>query len=591
MRIIARNRWLPLLGAILAAAWVALPATPALGASPATIHTSFGTSYIALNGTTATRFQIGNPNPATYAFDINFGDTLPPGVVVATPNGWNGDDCGGGVLVADPGASSITFYNGALAPLTACAIEVNVTGTTKGDKTNSVSVNSNLGSDGPSTAYLSVGAPNTRTKLVKDIYAGSDWSSGSQPGATVGGTTYFSATDGTHGYELWRSDGSSAGTKMVKDINPSGDSYPGDLVKIGGTLFFEATDGTHGVELWRSNGTSAGTRMVRDISSFGDSYPHWLTNVGGKLFFEADDGSDGDQLWRSDGTKAGTHMVKDISPGSVVRAPGILTNVGGILLFAADDGTHGLELWRSNGTKAGTAMVKNIAPGSSDSIPWDPVWIIPVVVHDTLFFAAADGTHGMELWRSDGTKTGTAMVKDIDPGADGSAPQALATVGGTVFFSASDGVHDLELWKSDGTKAGTRMVKDINPSAGGTPFGFAHVGRTLFFSADDGTHERELWRSDGTSAGTRMVKDINPGTYSDPSYLTNVGGTLWFSAYEPKFGYELYGSNGTKAGTLLVSNINPGGSSQPSYFTGLGKAVFFFADDGTHGMEPRKFTP
>jgi ELWxxDGT repeat protein len=530
-------------GSILAAVWVALPATPALGASPATIHTSFGPPNIALNGTTATRFQIGNPNPATYAFDINFGDTLPPGVVVATPNGWNGDDCGGGVLIADPGASSITFYNGALAPLTACAIEVNVTGTTKGDKTNSASVNSNLGSDGPSTAYLSVGAPNTSTKLVKDIYAGSDWSSGSQPGATIGGTTYFSATDGSHGYELWRSDGTSAGTKMVKDINPSGDSNPGDLVKIGGTLFFEATDGTHGVELWRSNGTSAGTRMVKDISSFGDSYPHWLTNVDGKLFFEADDGSDGDQLWRSDGTKAGTHMVKDISPSSVVRGPGILTNVGGILLFAADDGTHGLELWRSNGTKAGTTMVKNIAPGSSDSIPWDPVWIIPVVVHDTLFFAAADGTHGMELWRSDGTKTGTAMVKDI------------------------------------------------NPSAGGTPFGFAHVGQTLFFEATDGTHGVELWRSNGTSAGTRMVKDINPGTYSDPSYLTSVGGTLWFSAYEPKFGYELYRSNGTKAGTLLVSNINPGGSSQPSYFTEPGKAVFFFADDGTHGMEPRKFTP
>jgi hypothetical protein len=49
---------------------------------------------------------------------------------------------------------------------------------------------------------------------------------------------------------LWRSDGTAAGTIMVKNINPSGDSYPVFLTAVGSTLYFRATDGTNGNELW-----------------------------------------------------------------------------------------------------------------------------------------------------------------------------------------------------------------------------------------------------------------------------------------------------------------------------------------------------
>ncbi|NIP52547.1 MAG: hypothetical protein GWN61_15505, partial [candidate division Zixibacteria bacterium] len=44
-----------------------------------------------------------------------------------------------------------------------------------------------------------------------------------------------------------------------------------------------------------------------------------------------------------------------------------------------------------------------------------------------------------------------------------SYPSSLINVNGTLFFAASDGIHGYELWKSDGTAAGTVMVKDINP--------------------------------------------------------------------------------------------------------------------------------
>ena len=141
----------------------------------------------------------------------------------------------------------------------------------------------------------------------------------------VGGTLFFVADDGVHGEELWKTDGTTAGTVLVKDINPagSGGRYqygPTNLTAVGNTLFFSDNDGKHGQQLWKSDGTKAGTVMVTDLTSGGGSYyydgPTDLTAVGNTLFFTDDDGTHGRELWKSDGTKAGTAMVKDITPGS-----------------------------------------------------------------------------------------------------------------------------------------------------------------------------------------------------------------------------------------------------------------------------------
>lgn len=128
--------------------------------------------------------------------------------------------------------------------------------------------------------------------------------------------------------------------------------------------------------------------------------------------------------------------------------------------------------------------------------------------------------HGMDMrwaiegWVSDGTPSGTRMLADTRAGREGSsslrsAPSVLREVDGLVYMATNDGVHGMELWVTDGSPSGTRMVRDINPDGASGPIGVATVGPVFYFTADDGRHGQELWRTDGTVDGTRMVRDIN----------------------------------------------------------------------------------
>ncbi len=125
-----------------------------------------------------------------------------------------------------------------------------------------------------------------------------------------------------------------------------GSSNPTGLTNVNGTVFFAATNGTNGIQLWKSDGSAAGTVMVKDInttSTGANSNPADLTNVDGLLFFRADDGVHGSELWKSDGTTSGTVLVKDINPGAAGSTPDQLINGSGTLFFAANNGTNGVS--------------------------------------------------------------------------------------------------------------------------------------------------------------------------------------------------------------------------------------------------------
>ncbi|QDT72038.1 hypothetical protein I41_12040 [Lacipirellula limnantheis] len=150
--------------------------------------------------------------------------------------------------------------------------------------------------------------------------------------------------------------------ELLQDINSTlstSSSNPADFVEVGSVTFFTATTATHGRELWKSDGTAAGTTLVKDIGGLPIAFPRYLTNVGGTLYFSAADGATGEELWKSDGTAAGTTLVKDIRAGASSSAsPSSLTNVGGTLYFRATNDARVEELWKSDGTAAGTLPVR-----------------------------------------------------------------------------------------------------------------------------------------------------------------------------------------------------------------------------------------
>lgn len=418
--------------------------------------------------------------------------------------------------------------------------------------------------------------------MVKDIYSSGD----SNPDflTNVNGVLYFVAYDAAHGRELWKSDGTAAGTVMVKDINPgSGNGITTSsgvyyyFANVNGVLYFTATDGTNGRELWKSDGTEAGTVMVSNIyPGSGSSDPYLLTNVNGVLYFVANNGTNGDELWKSDGTEAGTVMVKDIRNGSNPSTPRFLTNVNGVLYFVAyTAGPFDAELWKSDGTDAGTVLVKDIVSGNTGSNPESLINI-----NGVLYFCADDGS-GKSLWKSDGTVAGTVKIKKVTNVSDsegGSKNQA--NVNGVLYFmGSSGGVNGYGLWKSDGTADGTVLLKNV--SGTGSPQYFTNVNGVLYFQATDGTNGYELWKSDGTPEGTVMVKNISTTGSSAPIYLTNVNGVLYFAANNGTKGNEPWKSDGTDAGTVIVQDIRNGGSgSDPSNFINVNGMLFFTASNG-----------
>jgi uncharacterized repeat protein (TIGR01451 family) len=345
------------------------------------------------------------------------------------------------------------------------------------------------------------------------------------------GTVFFAIDDGTNGIEPWKSDGTSAGTTLVKDIYEGSESslFSG-FTNVNGTIFFPALDKINGLELWKSDGTNVGTSLVKDINNTGgqSSLPANLTNVNGTLFFTAYDNVSRKELWKSDGTEAGTTLVKDITtPNFFVDAagPSKLTNVSGTLFFEAFAPDKGRELWKSDGTEGGTVLVRDVNPGSGNSDIKNLTNFNGSLFFNYLDFNAANGTFNNQLWRSDGTESGTVVVKGFSSSqANIPDPKNLTVVNNTLFFTVDDGVNGEELWKSDGTAEGTVLVKDITSGSGSTIFdGLVKSNGTLFFIASG-----DIWKSDGTEAGTQRITGFFTSVL-DLDNLTSVGKTLFFT--------------------------------------------------------------
>jgi ELWxxDGT repeat protein len=429
-------------------------------------------------------------------------------------------------------------------------------------------------------------------QLVKDI---NPFSNSSDPKyiTDVNGIAYFEADDGTHGPQLWRSDGTENGTYMVKDICATGSSNPQNLINVNGLLFFTASsDAITGQELWRSDGTETGTYMVKDICSEPScgSDPEFLTNVNETLFFVAMDtiAQDGPSFYypyKSDGTATGTVCVKNVGTNismdfdnchieELPRGCHNLINANGTLYF-----TDYLEqdLWKSDGTNVGTQMV----------ISFPSYYISSLTnINGVVFFVINDGYSSSQLWKTDGTTAGTVEITD-NFGNHISSASHLINFNGSLFFSANDNGYSqtIRLWKSDGTPGGTSILYNGNTS----PCNLTCGNSTLFFIANDGSNQK-LWKTDGTISGTIPLS--KPIYTSDNDNTVCISGIFYFVASDSTHGPELWKSDGTVSGTNRIAVINQSDSSSgsnPNYLANVNNSLYFSADDGIHGIELWKY--
>ncbi|MEQ1906759.1 MAG: ELWxxDGT repeat protein [Pirellulaceae bacterium] len=395
---------------------------------------------------------------------------------------------------------------------------------------------------------------------------------------------YFSGVSEFSDRELFRLKVGFNEVTRVKDINLFGSSDPKDLTVVGNSIYFTAWTSVSGRELWKTDGTSAGTVLVEDLKSgFGSgSNPEELTKFGNLLLFSANDGVAGRELWISGGTANSTFMVKDVNPGIASSNPRELTVAGDKVFFSAFNHDSGREVWKSDGIS--TSILKNLSPGTGSSNPEELT-----ARNSQLFFTASLSGTGRELyWYEPTSIQDTVLVKDIFPGTEGSNPKNLTVVDNNLlYFSAHHPTSGLELWKSNGFFAGTVLVKDLNTNGSSAPHNLVAVGNRLYFAATDLTQGTELFKSDGTAASTVMVANMNlggPGSY--PSVMTPVFGKLALSADNgssgAKAGREVWTTSGA-VDTTQLHDVFPGNqSSYPDQLTQLGNDIYFiaYASDG-----------
>lgn len=276
---------------------------------------------------------------------------------------------------------------------------------------------------------------------------------------------------------------------LVKDINSGFSSFPSAQRSfiLGNAIYFPANDGISGDELWKSDGTTNGTILLKNINAAAGSGAKCFHSVGNILFFIADDGINGEELWKTDGTSAGTKLVKDITPGSTnteFKIPFLEENTfvdldSKLYFIIANVG-----LYVSDGTDAGTKLVSNFPSAYGLTVHNDKLYLIN---SNTIY--QSDGTNlgtktlgaggfiprdlqstplglfynsNSELWLSNGTSSGTNLVTKFGFFASFDLTKSAIFYKNKFYFVLNDDTGiGKQVWSSDGTASGTKLLKKI----------------------------------------------------------------------------------------------------------------------------------
>lgn len=509
----------------------------------------------------------------------------------------------------------------------------------------------------------------TGTYLVKDITPGA--ANTFLGNLTMLNDILFFTINGSTGIELWKSDGTTVGTERVQKL---GAAEIANLITNNGTLFFARRDLTNNlVSLWKSDGTANGTALVREFTS---RTLYGISAINSTLFFYLNHLSNppttGGSLWKSDGTTTGTVMIKELTNtveqsitvnnslifkagnnlwksdgttegtvsifyGNVEQLTGTndtaffkmcdsgkcalwklddkgfenlkpssfaqgssalkqLTRRNSELFFVKDIGSGGRELWRSDGTMSGSRRLRGFT-----NILWSAT--APFVSMDQeLFFSATDDEYSSQLWRSNGTTEGTTIFQNI-------WTTALGKIDGRLLFATRpNDIRGVDLWQSDSTTNGTIRVKRIPCNEARCDIWVSHiidVEKSAFFSIgiepfcchNSRAYFFELWKTDGTEQGTVFMKrfgmvfssmvipSMSRRTPDTLAELTDVNGTLFFTARETGEVNALWRSDGTPEGTISLTPPGATADGAAAELTNVNGVLFFRIDDGINGTE------
>ncbi|WP_394994025.1 LamG-like jellyroll fold domain-containing protein [Emticicia sp.] len=409
----------------------------------------------------------------------------------------------------------------------------------------------------------------------------------------------------TYQREIWKSDGTIGGTIKIKSFLGGNQGDGGtkeslydifDMEYCNGLVFFTMTDNISSkIDLWKTDGTEVGTVRVyencqSEIQSYNNQIYFFIAGVPDQF------NNVSYSMRRHNGTSGG--FVKSIGSSTSAKIPRFFGVANNLMLFVADgtivvNGNNvnsGMELWKSDGTSTGTSIVKDINPEIPNNFPPGPFssgkdaikysnkslylganFNLPnldtrsIIHNNVLYFNADDGVNGSEVWKSDGTETGTVLIKNIATGSytdiwgqtypSSSDPAYFYPFNGSVYFVGFDNTSNGNrgFHKTDGTTNGTVLVKsdiltgsyNIDPyynSIHGSveaseKMPYAVLNNRLYFAGKETptpvtAQDSEIWSTDGTTEGTKQLKNLTKVASTTPVNMYAWNGSLYFTMHK-----------------------------------------------------------
>lgn len=315
-------------------------------------------------------------------------------------------------------------------------------------------------------------------------------------------------------------------------------------------------------------GVTQSPRLVKDVETTSrhnpSSDPAGFVSYKGMVYFTARTKATGEELYRSTNQRAKTRLFADLVIGPRGSAIRNLTALPGGLVFTAQNAQYKRELWRTDGTTSGTT-----------ALPWLARPRILCTLGSMALLEVWHPSSGSELWRTDGTVGGTVPVKDINPGPADSSLKLLGVSSGIAYFSANDGTNGAEFWRSDGTSSGTKLVADLSVGpTSSNPHAFGAIGRYFVVAAGS---PPVLIATDGTRTGTYAIQQLVPHVQPVTAMVAFRGG-IYFT--QPG-GVGLAYTDGLVNGVKQVTGA-PAISSSPIV---VNNTLFFVGSDNTNGTE------